>query len=201
MRRTKVQDGLLNKGGQTQQDQQQAETKGGPGGQQGYQNQIKSNVSQDQQELYDIFVAQGTRLAAEASDAIRAGRGQGNMKDMFVDALLSIIDRVKTGGEQNGFKFDDNILVYGGGEILTNLMLMSGIDLDESQIQQITGEAVGRWMQRGIKDGSITPEQLQEMAKRGQGGQGGQPQVDTTGSQQQADQMQGGTSPLLKGGM
>lgn len=127
----------------------------------GAQEGKSSNVTPEQQELYDIFVSQGTMLAAAASDKLK---GQGPETPGIVgtvgDAMVDIVNKVEDEGGRRGIQFDAVSMVHGSSEILTNFLNMSGIKLNEDQMKQVIGHMVGRYFQEGIKSGKITKDQL-----------------------------------------
>lgn len=137
----------------------------------------RSNDGNQDQDLYDIFVAQGIKMAAKIAPSIQ---GKASI-DTLGNALFEIVKKVEEGGAKNGIEFDIPVLLHGSNDILGHLIELSGVDINEEQVKAVVGIAVGRYIQDAVKTGKMTPEQVQQLAQQGQ--QGMPPQ-----SQQQPSQ-------------
>ena len=134
------------------------------------QQQSQQQPSQQpHQELYDIFVAQGIKLAVKVSDQL-VGKAS---VDHLGNALFDIVNKVETEGAKNGVKFGLDVILHGSNEILGHLVELSQVQIDETQIKSVIGIAVGQWVNNAIKTGKMTPEQLQGLSQQAQQSAGG----------------------------
>lgn len=116
----------------------------------------------ENQELYDIFVAQGIKLAQATAKRI-----QGNASiDTLGSALFDIVNKVESEGEKNGVKFGLDVLIHGSNEVLGHLLEMCKVDVQEEQIKAIVGTAVGKYLDNAIKTGKMTSEQVVQLAQQ-----------------------------------
>jgi DNA-binding protein YbaB len=124
----------------------------------------KSNVTQEEQEYYDIFVSQGIILARQL-----VGQLQGNTDpEVIGNMMFQIINRVEVEGEKNGITFPGKVLMHGAGEILSVLLDEAGIEPDEEMVKQIIGVYTGKYLDNAIKTGKMTEEQVVRMGQRAQ---------------------------------
>jgi hypothetical protein len=115
----------------------------------------------DQQELYNIFVGFGTKLAAGASDKLKGQTAQSpGIVGTIGDAVVDIINKVEDEGAASGVRFDDAIKLHGTQNILANLLSMAKIELNKDQIKQAVGHIVGRYIDEGLKSGKLTKDQV-----------------------------------------
>ena len=126
------------------------------------QEQPQQNVSEEQQEMYDIFVGQGTKLAMSAAKSLQ---GQTDPK-VIGEAMFEIVDRVESEGMKNGMKFDLATMLHGSGNILSNLVHTAGIQLDENQTKEVVGHMVGKYLDNSVKTGKMTPEQVVQLGEQ-----------------------------------
>jgi hypothetical protein len=127
---------------------------------------------ENSQEDYDIFVSQGIKLAAIASDKIK---GKASI-DTLGNVLADIVSKVEDQGAKHGIKFGLPILINGTTEILTQLLSMTGVDVKEEHVKAITAIAVGRYMDQAVKSGKISQSDLQQLAQQQEQGQDQPPQ-------------------------
>lgn len=111
----------------------------------------------EQQDLFDIFVAQGLKLAS--------GMKISPNPELIADAMIGIIDRVEQDGAKNGINFPLEIIFKGGQEILTGMLLIHDIEPDEAMIQQAVGIVVGKYLEKAMKTGKMTKDQVAELAQ------------------------------------
>jgi hypothetical protein len=126
------------------------------------------------QDGYDIFVAQGIKLASAASQKLK-----GNASiDILGNTLFEIVTKIEAEGEKNGVAFDQAVLLHGSNEILAHLIEMSGVDISEEQVKAVVGIAVGKYLNNAVKTGKMTTEEVQQLAQQAQQAQqgGGAPQ-------------------------
>ena len=124
---------------------------------------IEGDVSGDQQELYDIFVGQGTKLASELADTLEPE------PSLIGDTMFEIISKVESEGNKNGAQFDLAVMLHGSQNILSNLLEMAGIELQEEQVKEVVGHMVGKYVDNAVSSGKMTKEevvQLSEQAKQ-----------------------------------
>jgi hypothetical protein len=127
------------------------------------EQKIDPTVTEKQQELYDIFVGQGINLAAQFADTLEPD------PQLIGQAMFEIVSRVESEGNKNGVIFDLAVMLHGAQEILTTLLEMSGIELQEDQIKETVGYMVGMYLDNAIETGKMTKEeviQLSEQAKQ-----------------------------------
>jgi hypothetical protein len=131
------------------------------------QQQGKPNLSEEQQELYDIFVSQGTMLAAKAADQLK-GQDQNTpgIVGTVGDAMSDIINKVEDDGAKHGIQFDEVSMVHGSAEIMTNLLNMSGIKLTDEQKKQVAGHAIGRYFNEAMQSGKMPKERLMQYGQQ-----------------------------------
>ena len=138
--------------------------------QQPKQGQMAGGQENPSQDTYDIFVAQGIKLASIASDKL-----QGNSSiDLLGNTLFEIVSKIETEGEKNGIKFDIPVLVHGSNEILNHLITMSKVEISDEQVKAVVGIAVGKYLTNAMKTGKMTQEQISQFAQ--EGGQQAAPQ-------------------------
>jgi hypothetical protein len=83
--------------------------------------------------------------------------------------MFEIVSRVESEGNKNGVIFDLAVMLHGAQEILTTLLEMSGIELQEDQVKETVGYMVGMYLDNAIETGKMTKEevvQLSEQAKQ-----------------------------------
>lgn len=130
------------------------------------------------QDLYDIFVAQGIKLAAGVADQIKQNPQQPGIVGTIGDAMVDIVNKVEDEGSKNGFKFGLDIIFHGAKNIMDNLLRMSGVELNENETKAVIGHMVGRYLDESVKSGKMTQEQVVQMGQEAQQEMGGQ---DATG--------------------
>lgn len=140
-----------------------------------------------EQDSYDIFVAQGIKLAAKVAPQMR---GNASVESLG-QALFTIIEKLEREGIENNVPFSTKVLFHGSSEILTHLLDLSKVDIDEEGVKAVVGIAMGMYIDRGLKSGAMTPESLQQMAQQGQETLQGQ------GQQVQQGQPMGGQQNVM----
>ena len=120
--------------------------------------------TQEEQELYDIFVSQGIILARQLSPKL-----EGNADPQIIgNMMFQIIDRVESEGIGQGITFPGKVLMHGAGEILAVLLDTAGIEPDEEMVKTIVGVYTGRYLDNAVKTGKMTKEQVVRMGQRAQ---------------------------------
>jgi ribosomal protein L12E/L44/L45/RPP1/RPP2 len=118
----------------------------------------------DDQALFDIFVAQGIKIAGGIANELR---GKASV-DTLGNALFNIVNKIETEGQTHGIKFPLGVLFNGVGEILRHLVDVSDAKVNEEQVKAIIGIAVGRWLQNNIKTGRMSQQDVIALAEDAQ---------------------------------
>jgi hypothetical protein len=129
---------------------------------------VKPNANPDQ-DLYDIFVSQGIRLAGAAAEKLK---GKTSI-DLLGNALFEIVNRIETEGEKNGIGFNIAVILHGSNEILGHLIRFSKVQINEEQIKAVIGIATGKYLENAVKTGKMSQEQVQQLARTAQQSAGG----------------------------
>lgn len=122
---------------------------------------IRNKLPEKQQDDYDIFVSQGKMIAMRMADKLNTA---GDPVKILADALLGIVNKVRSEGSRNGLQFDHLVMAAGSVEILTVLLMAAGIELSDEQIRQTVGQAIGQFVQQALDSGEIDNNQLQQAA-------------------------------------
>ena len=122
---------------------------------------IRNKLPEKQQDDYDIFVSQGKMIAMRMADKLNTA---GDPVKILADALLGIVNKVRSEGSRNGLQFDPLVMAAGSVEILTVLLMAAGIELNDEQIRQTVGQAIGQFVQQALDSGEIDNNQLQQAA-------------------------------------
>ena len=133
---------------------------------------IRNKLPEKQQDDYDIFVSQGKMIAMRMADKLNTA---GDPVKILADALLGIVNKVRSEGSMNGLQFDHLVMAAGSVEILTVLLMVAGIELSDEQIRQTVGQAIGQFVQQALDSGEIDNNQLQQaaMVMQQKGGENG----------------------------
>jgi hypothetical protein len=126
----------------------------------------KNNVDQ---EGYDIFVAQGIKMASQMAPELQ--QGQGDKVDLLSDAVFNIVNRVEDEGAKNGINFDLAVMLHGSNEIMGYLAKAAGMELNDDQVKQAVGGLVGRYLKNAINTGKMSKEQVIKLADEAKGSQ------------------------------
>jgi hypothetical protein len=116
------------------------------------------------QDLYDIFVAQGIRIAFKIAPQLQ---GKSSI-DVLGNALFNIVNKIETEGAKNGIKFPLEVLLHGSNEILGHLIEATKVKINEQQIKAVVSMAVGKWIENAMKTGKMTKDQLIQLAQQAQ---------------------------------
>ena len=123
-----------------------------------------ANEPNQNQDLYDIFVSQGIKMAGPISEKM-AGKAS---IDTIGNALFEIVKRIENDGMKHGVKFPIEVVLHGSNEILSHLIQWTGVQVDEQKTKAIIGMAVGKYLQDAIKTGKMTQEQVQQLGSQAQ---------------------------------
>jgi len=159
----------------------------------------KANV--EDQAQYDMFVANGMSIIYDKTTSEKIINQIVKSPDPIEsvsDATLNVIEKLESSAGSSKVKIQEAVLIQGSnvlmGEII-GLAEAAGMEpLSDEQKYQAYSLAVSKYIQRALKTGKMTPEQLeamsQEVSKTPEGQEIAQ-QVDKEFSQQQANQKQG----------
>jgi len=123
---------------------------------------------------YDIFVAQGFKILAGMGAKLK---GKASVEQLG-NTLFEIVKKIEAEGAKNGVDFGIEVVLHGSNEILSKMIEVAQVDIQEEQIKAVIGVAVGRYIDNAIKTGKMTPEEVQGLAQQAQQsapGQGPQP--------------------------
>jgi len=138
------------------------------------------------QELYDIFVAQGIKLASKTSEKM-----QGKIStELLGKSLFSIVNRIVTEGEKHGIKFNNSVLLHGSREIMGHLIKMSGVEIDDTRISAAVGIAMNEYFDNAVKTGKMTKEEVVQLSEEAKA-------LAQNAAQKQAGRVQG--APMNQG--
>ena len=156
------------------------------------------------QEQFDIFIANGVNIIHEqkTTDAI-LNQIQKNPDpvDAIAKATLMVINRLEDSALSNGVKVEDSVKIAGANQLMgeiINLTESAGMKpLVDEQKYQAFSLAVSMYLDRSVKSGKMTKEQLVQMGQEAQQSPEGQEiaQQMQQGRPQQMQQqapMQGG---------
>ena len=156
----------------------------------------KANV--EDQAQYDMFVANGMSIIYDKTTSEKIINQIVKSPDPIEsvsDATLNVIEKLESSAGSSKVKIQEAVLIQGSnvlmGEII-GLAEAAGMEpLSAEQKYQAYSLAVSKYIQRALKSGKMTPEQLeamsQEVSKTPEGQEIAQ-QVDKEFSQQQANQ-------------
>lgn len=125
----------------------------------------KNNEAQD---MHDIFVGQGTKMAHAAAQQLQ---GVTDPKTIG-EVLFGIIDRVETEGTKHGLAFDLTTLLHGSMNVMENLVDIAGIELSEDQQKETVGHLVGMYLENAMQTGKLSKEDVVGLAEQAQESQG-----------------------------
>jgi len=129
----------------------------------------QSPLTPDQEKTLGKFIANGMRLihSEQTRDMVLRRLQVGEPVNAVADATLNIILQVERDAENKGIPVDDDIKAAGASELMSQIIEVgetAGIfEMDEQQIKDAAGQAVGKYFQQGIDSGKIPIEKLQQM--------------------------------------
>lgn len=120
------------------------------------------NQPSPEQDLLDIFVAQGMKIVMKIAPTIK---GTGSI-DALGNALFNIVNKIETEGARNGVNFPQWVLIRGTKDILIYLIDTVQVKVTEDQVKSIIGIAVGRYLKNALDTGKMTKEQAMELSRQ-----------------------------------
>lgn len=118
-------------------------------------------VTEEEQDLYNIFVSQGVKAVYNLADKIE---GKGSIK-LIGDTLFQIVDKIETEGAKVGIQFSIPVILNGAGEIFQHLLSVSRAQPSDKQLRAIMGDAIGRWIEKAYRTGKVPPDELAKMGQ------------------------------------
>ena len=163
-------------------------------GQQGSPNGQTATNEQDQ---YDMFVANGISLIHDpkiSEGLIKRVANAADPVDAIARVTLDIVQRLESSAQKNGMELSPTTLAHGAndlmGEVITLAEAAGMQPLTDEQKHQAFSLATALYLDSAVKEGKITPEQLQQMGQEASATPQGQKI-----SQQISGGMEGGVSP------
>lgn len=91
-------------------------------------DQSDANVTPEEQQAYDVFVAQCMKViyaGGKVQPAILDSLKQGKPTDALAHAAVAVVDRVVASGQQAGHAFEADVIFHGGREVVQDLAEVS----------------------------------------------------------------------------
>ena len=155
------------------------------------QKRQNQQVDPQNQEQYDVFMANGMNVLHDekVSDQIISQiiKSQDPVESI-ARATVDLIIRLETSASQNGVQVADNVKMQAANQLMgeiINLAEMAGMkQLTDEERYKAFSLAVSMYLDESVKSGNITPEQLAQMGQEMQGTPEGQKIVQQMGGQQ-----------------
>jgi len=128
------------------------------------ENPTGAKPGDEQRDYYDIFVAQGIKIASTMAPKLK---GKASV-DALGNTLFQIINKVEMSAEQQGIKFPPEVILHGAKEILEYLIIVSETQVTEQDVKGIAGVAAGKWVENAKQTGKMTDEELKALAMKAQ---------------------------------
>lgn len=121
-------------------------------------------VSAEQQDMFDILVAQGIKFISDKAKNIK------DIKDpnSVATVMVMIISRVEDESAKKGMKFDNSVLLAGAVELLKYFLKITGVEPDEERLKEIVGRMIGMYFKEALKKGKMTKEQILQLSQEAQ---------------------------------
>jgi len=126
------------------------------------------------QEQFDMFVNRGLIIIHNdkvSNDILNKVKSGGNIINGLAKTLVIVVERIESNAESAGVKIADEVKIAGANHLLSEIFTVAetaGVKLDERQKGEVFANAVSLYLDRGIKSGKITKEQLTKMAQDAQ---------------------------------
>lgn len=128
-------------------------------------------ANEQDQAQYDMFMANGMSIIYDKTTSKKIINQIVKSPDpieAISDATLNVIEKLESSAGASKIKIQDTVLIQGSnalmGEII-GLAEAAGMEpLSDEQKYQAFSLAVSKYIQRALKSGKITPEQLQAMS-------------------------------------
>lgn len=136
------------------------------------QGQPQEKASPEIQGQFDIFVANGVSV-------IHDEKVSGGLIDQIVKsddpikamatATLDVVERLETSAKSGGVDLSDAVLVQGANQLMGEIIELveaTGMQpFTDEQKHQAFSLAVSMYLDKAVKTGKITPEELQQMSQ------------------------------------
>lgn len=130
------------------------------------QDKTKSNVSEQQQDLYDIFVGKSIELAGVHAQRLK---DQENVTpENVAEIMFQIVSRTEEDAQKNGIQFDMAIKLKGSENILKVLLNMGGVKFNEQQYRETIGRMVPKYLKSQVQGGKMTEQEVIQLAQQAQ---------------------------------
>ena len=156
---------------------------------------VEPKANEQDQAQYDMFIANGMSIiydSATSKKIINQIVKSPDPIEAVSDATLSVVEKLESSAEASKIKIQDSVLIHGSnalmGEII-GLAEAAGMNpLSDEQKYQAFSLAASKYIQRALKSGKITPEQLKAMSQEASQTPEGQKIAQQLGEQTQAPQ-------------
>ena len=129
-------------------------------------------ISPEQQEELDIFISNGISIIYDpkvSKGLIARILKTKDPVEAIADATLDIINKLEGSATSSKVNFSDTTLVHGANQLMAEIITLSETagmkPLNEGQKEQAFTLAASKYIDRAIKSGKITPDQLQQMSQ------------------------------------
>jgi len=167
-------------------------------------NMGTSGLNPQDQEKLDIYVANGIKIihSPEVSDQLveRMKASQNPIVDV-ADATISVVERLDSSGESRGVALPIEIKAKAANIFMDEIMTIGesvGMPKfnDEQKLQAVS-LALGKYIDKSVKSGKMSPEELQQMGGRAAQTPQGQKILQQVGGQAGVGQ----TPAMMEGGV
>jgi len=156
---------------------------------------VEPKANEQDQAQYDMFMANGMSIIYDKTTSkkiINQIVKSPDPVEAVSDATLSVVEKLESSAGASKIKIQDAVLIQGSnalmGEII-GLAEAAGMEpLSDEQKYQAFSLAVSKYIQRALKSGKITPEQLKAMSQEASQTPEGQKIAQKLGEQTQAPQ-------------
>jgi len=166
-------------------------------------NQVDPKI----QEECDIFVTNGIQIIHDekvSDNLIRQIKGNKDPIEAIAQATLSVVGRLEESAAQNGMKISDAAKIHGSNQLMGEVISVAeaaGMQpLNEEQRYQAFSLAVSKYIDKAVKSGKMTKEQLMQMSQEAQQSPEGQKIAQQMNPSQQTNIPQQGNAGMLNTG-
>lgn len=164
----------------------------------------QANVSPEEQEAYDTFMANYMRLAYSKEvgpKILDMLKGAGEPKEGLAQAAAFVVKHLADDARQNGVEISPDIMMSGGLEIVEDLAEMQAdagfADLSEDEIEGAFYRALDIYREAATADGTLNTEALQQdFAGIVEADKAGQLDQVVPGATEAAQRMQAQSAPM-----
>jgi len=124
------------------------------------------------QEEADVFVANGVQIIHQpnvSDNLIKQIQSSKDPIEGIANATLSIVERLEESSGQNGVQISDTAKIHGANQLMGEIIQIAEIagvpKLNDDQKYQAFSMAVSRYLDKSVKSGKMSKEQLAQMGK------------------------------------